>query len=160
MLPGNMGEPLMRETLMVALTVLRRHKRREGSTLSFTEPCHTLPARFLARGQHPRRVPIIVRRGDGCPGCARLRRAAGAETPCSTCGLDGSSAPAGRLARSVRKLGPAPLCGVTIVVAEKTTDALASANGTSGTLRSRMLDELVAQSLVVSFTMVMRRKVG
>ena len=42
----------------------------------------------------------------------------------------------------------------------KATDTLASPNGTRGSLPWWTIDELVAQPLVVSFTMVMRPEVG
>jgi hypothetical protein len=37
------------------------------------------------------------------------------------------------------------LCGGSVVVTEKSTDALAPANGTAGALRRRMIDQLVVQ---------------
>ena len=53
-----------------------------------------------------------------------------------------------------------PLCSGTVVVTEKSTDALPAANGTTGTLRLRRIDQFVAKSLVVAFAMVMRHEIG
>ena len=60
-------------------------------------------------------------------------------------------------ARNVRELSPrlsAVLCGGTVVITEKSTDALATANGPAGMRLSWRIDQFVIKSLVVSFAMV------
>ena len=62
--------------------------------------------------------------------------------------------------RHVQKLGLASLCGVAVIEAEETADTLASPNGPRGMLPYRAINELVAQPLVIAFTVVMRHEVG
>jgi hypothetical protein len=67
MLPADMGEQLMTETLRLPLPVRGPHKRREGRTvIPFTEGYYAPHMLLLARGHRPRQVRIAVRRDDGC----------------------------------------------------------------------------------------------
>jgi hypothetical protein len=66
------------------------------------------------------------------------------------------------LARNVRKLRPdgrGASCR-TIVVAEKPAEALTATNRTEGTRILRGVDEVVAEALVVPFTVIVRDEFG
>jgi hypothetical protein len=62
-------------------------------------------------------------------------------------------------ARNVRELKP-QLRGGSVVVTENSTDTLAPANGTAGTLPWQVIDQLVAQPLMVSFAIVVCHELG
>jgi hypothetical protein len=52
------------------------------------------------------------------------------------------------------------LGGGTVVITEKSTDALSAVNGTGGAPRLWRLDQLIAKPLVVAFALVIRHEVG
>src|SRR4029453_3241909 len=52
------------------------------------------------------------------------------------------------------------LSGDTVVVTEKSPDALSATNGTDNMLLLRHVDQLVAEPLMVAFAMVMGHEVG
>jgi hypothetical protein len=58
------------------------------------------------------------------------------------------------------KTGPAPLRGGLVVVAEKSTEALAPTDRTADTLLWRAIDQLIVEPFVIPFAMVMRHELG